>query len=143
MSKQDTYRDLLHYLIDEGLTEYGASFPKQLVYDLLGLEVPERGTQKQYSEIALVELAATDYVRNYLLGQGKYLAGTPTGYRVLLPSENAGQIESYVSQADKKLARALKLSRNTPKPAGGERFDQQQARILLRQEGLRTRAPYA
>ena len=139
MAKLDLYRDFLQYLIDEGLTEFGAVIPKQMVYDLLGVEVPATGTQRQFNEIALTELAAIDYVRNHLLNEGKYLAGTTTGYRVLLPSENAIQVESYISQADKKLARALRLSRNTPKPADNLRDEQQEARVLMRQEGIRER----
>jgi hypothetical protein len=139
MSKQETYRDFLQCLIDEGLTDYGAVIPKQMVYELLGIEVPEVGTQRQFNEIALTELAAVDYVRAYLLNKGKYLAGTTSGYRVLLPSENVVQVESYVSQADKKLSRALKLSRNTPRPADNAQVDQQEARVLMRQEGIRER----
>jgi hypothetical protein len=139
MSKTELHRDFLRYLIDEGLTEYGSVIPKDLVYELLGIEVPQTGTQRQFNEIALTELAAVDYVRNFLLSEGKYLAGTTTGYRVLLPSENAVQVESYISQADKKLSRALKLSRNTPKPADNVRDDQQEARVLMRQEGIRQR----
>jgi hypothetical protein len=49
------------------------------------------------------------------------------------------QVESYVSQADKKLSRALKLSRNTPRPADNAQADQQEARVLMRQEGIRER----
>jgi hypothetical protein len=136
---KEAYRDFLQYLIDAGLTDYGAVIPKQLVYDMLGLVVPSTGTWRQFNEIALLELAATDYVRSYLLNEGKYLAGTPSGYRVLLPSENAEQVESYVAQADKKLTRALKLSRNTPRAAADPRADQQEARVLMRQEGIRER----
>ena len=113
MAKLDLYRDFLQYLIDEGLTEYGAVIPKQMVYDLLGVEVPATGTQRQFNEIALTELAAIDYVRNFLLNEGKYLAGTTTGYRV--------------------------LSRSAPKPADNLRDEQQEARVLMRQEGIRER----
>lgn len=138
MSKRDEHRDFLDYLIGDGKTEYGATFTRKEVYRLLNLDVPEVGTMRQFNAIALKELAAIDYVRNFLLGKGKYLAQDGEAYRVLLPSENQGVIENYMSSADRKLNRALKLSKNTPKQAG-EKHDQTQARILMKREGLRDR----
>jgi hypothetical protein len=138
MSKRDAYKDFLDYLIGDGLTEYGSIIPNELVYQLLKLQVPEVGTMKEFSAISLKVLAATDYVRNYLLGHGKYLLGTPSGYRILMPSENAEQVEAYMSSADGKLNRALKLSRNTPREPD-EKADQIQARILMKKEGIRQR----
>ena len=107
-------KSLLEGLRQNGLLEFGSVIDGDLVRKILGLEYPEYGTKKDFDEIALSELKAIDYVRNILLGEGKYIASNNGGYRILLPSENHGQIESYIGQADRKLRRAQKLSRNTP-----------------------------
>lgn len=134
MSNRALHRDLYDYLKAEGLLEYGSVIPSSIVHEFLGLEVPAIGTKAQFDRLSLLELAAVDYVRNILLNSGKYLTGTPSGYRILLPSENAAQVEQYISSADKKLIRALKLCRNTP-TTDGAAPDQIEARILMKQSG--------
>lgn len=136
MSKRDLHRDLLRVLGEQGMLDYGASIPRSLVHEVLGIQMPEVASKSTYDRLALVELSAIDYVRNALIEQGRYIAGTPTGYRILLPSENAIQVENYMDSADRKLSRALKLSRCTqidsaPNP------DQTEARILMKRHGMR------
>jgi hypothetical protein len=138
MSNREQYRDLLDHLIHNGLTEYGAVIPKEEIYDFLGIEVPKLGTLTQFNQIALLELAAIDYCRSVLLNEGKYITQDGGVYRILLPHENARQVEIYISSADRKLTRALKLSRNTPRQASGD-VSQTQARIMMRQHGLESR----
>ena len=138
MAKQDHFRDLLAKLRELGLTEYGSVIPSALVHQTLRLGFTETAPKSVFDKLALAELAAIDYCRNALLNEGKYLMGTTTGYRILLPSENAGQVEQYVGSADKKLLRALKLSRNTPPiDSKAHHPDQTAARILLKREGAR------
>jgi len=72
------------------------------------------------------------------LGDGKYLAGDRGGYRILLPSENSKQVETYMRSADKKLNRALKLTRNTPK-LDTVKQDNSAARIMMKRESIRSR----
>lgn len=129
-SKRDAMRGLMQMLRDNGLTEYGSEIPSELVHKELEIEMPSYAAKAVYDRLAIIELAAIDYCRNVLLGDGKYLAGTRTGYRILLPSENKGQIDSYMSSADKKLARALKLSRNSV--ADSVTHNQTEARIMLK-----------
>ena len=97
------------------------------------------GTRAQFDAISLLELAAIDYCRNHLLDGGKYLAGTDAGYRILLPSENQRQVELYMASADKKLSRALKLSKNSPALAD-IKHDQVEARIHMKRQHTRHRA---
>lgn len=131
-------KDFFASLQELGLIEYGATIESSLVRELLEIEFPERGTFQQFRAIQLKELNAIDYVRDKLLSQGMYIAGTPTGYRILTPSENQGQIEKYVSSADGKLSRALKLSRNTPRIHDQGRNDQSEARIMMKRAGMKT-----
>lgn len=135
LTKRDAMRGLLVALTECGLTEYGSDIPTALVHEVLGIEVPAYAAKAVYDRLAMIELAAIDYCRNVLLGQGKYLAGTRTGYRILLPSENCGQIDSYMSSADRKLSRALKLSRNSV--VDTIVYDQIEARIMLKRSGAR------
>jgi hypothetical protein len=134
-SKRDRLRDVYDALDRAGLFDFGAAIPRAMVYDLLGLDVPEVASKAVFDRIAMLELQAMDYCRNMLLGHGKYLAGTPSGYRVLLPSENKAQVDSYMESADRKLERALKLSRNSPKAS--HLPDQTEARIMMRRKGYR------
>jgi len=136
MSKRDAHRDLFQALKDQGLLEYGSVIETSFIHEVLGIEVPTMAPKATYDQLALQELAAIDYVRNILIGQGKYLTSTPAGYRILLPSENAAQVELYIHSADKKLNRALKLSRNTPQQAANHNPDQTEARILMKQQGF-------
>jgi hypothetical protein len=135
-TKRDAMRGLLTALQERGLTEYGSDIPAELVHEILGIDVPDVAEKSVFDRIAMVELAAIDYCRNVLIGQGKYLQGTPSGYRVLLPSENKAQIDSYMGSADRKLSRALKLSRNTPAQSEAK-LDQTEARIMLKRTGMR------
>jgi len=143
MSNRDNARGLLHELTERGLTEYGSVFNSTLVHHLLGIEYPDVAPKRVFDRLAMLELSAIDYCRNVLLGQGKYLAGVPSGYRVLLPSENRGQIDSYISSADKKLSRALKLSRNSPPSDNGQPNDQMEARIMMKQSQRHRGVPEA
>ena len=107
-------KELLTTLRDRGLLEYGSVIKGEDVRDILGIEYPEVGTKKDFDEVALAELGAVDYVRNILLGEGKFIASHQGDYRILLPSENKRQVDAYMQQADRKLRRARKLSSNTP-----------------------------
>lgn len=127
---------LLEKLKAEGRTEYGSVISTELVHAVLGIRYPEIAPKAVFDDLALQELSAIDYVRNALLNEGKYLIGDKVGYRVLLPSENKRQIERYMQQADKKLRRASKLSRNTPTEHRKD-ADQVEARIMLKRNNAR------
>lgn len=129
-------RSLLERLRAAGLDEYGSYIPAEFVQAAMRIQVPEVATRETFNRIGLIEMAAVDYCRAALLNEGKYLSGCKGGYRVLLPSENKSQVDAYISSADNKLCRALKLSKNTPKEVGIA-HDQTEARILLKQHGMR------
>lgn len=133
-------KDLFAELEKIGLIEYGAVIPSHFVREILGIKYPEVGTKKQFDNLALIELSAIDYVRNVLLGRGMYLSQNNGDYRILLPSENAKQVELYISSADKKLNRALKLTRNTPKTDMMMPHTQTEARIMMKKLGARRSA---
>lgn len=135
LSQRDLMRGLMAGLEERNLLEFGSDIPTELVHELLEIEMPSYAAKAVYNRLAMIELAAIDYCRNILLGHGKYLSGTRTGYRILLPSENKGQIDSYMSSADRKLSRALKLSRNSI--ADTVVHDQTEARIMLKRSGVR------
>lgn len=139
MSKRSAFKDLLRTLGEAGLLEFGSVIKREVVHQALGITVPNLGTRATFDAISLLELSAIDYCRSHLLDAGKYLAGTDAGYRILLPSENQKQVELYMSSADKKLSRALKLSKNSPALAD-IRHDQVEARIHLKRQHTRHRA---
>lgn len=139
MSNRKAARDLLTALGNAGLLEFGSVINRELVHQALGITVPAVGTRAEFEAIALAELSAIDYCRSHLLDLGKYLAGTDGGYRILLPSENQKQVELYMASADKKLGRAMKLSKNSPTLAN-TKPDQVEAIIHLKRQHHRHRA---
>jgi hypothetical protein len=130
------------YLTDNKLTDYGQVILGDDVRAVLGITIPRLGTQKQFRNLALAELTAVDYCRNILLGKGKYLTQSGGDYRILLPSENARQVEVYVSQADRKLKRALKLSKSSQQAATNQQPDNTNVRIMMKREAIRNRVDF-
>ena len=109
-----TNKEFYAWYVENGYTAYGAEVPVSVVQAFLKLDYPETACKKVYDELTLIELGYIDYIRNLLLNEGKYLTNSRGVYRVLLPSENAAQVDRYMSGANKRLNRALKLSKNTP-----------------------------
>lgn len=136
MSDRKSFRGLLDALRTLKLTEYGAIIQREVVHQALGIKCPEFATKAEFDALALRELSAIDYCRAALLDEGKYLAGTKAGYRILLPSENVSQVEAYMKNADRKLGRALKLSQNSPVEVRETRT-QTHARIEMKRSGMR------
>lgn len=130
-------KELLAELEKLGLIEYGSFIEANLVRKILNIEYPEVASKKVFDTLSLQELAGVDYVRNILLGRGMYLCQHLGNYKILLPSENAKQVELYVSSADKKLNRALKLTRNTPQTDVVCKSNQTEARIIMKKLGAR------
>lgn len=133
-------KELLTALRERGLLEYGSVIKGEDVRDILGIEYPEVGTKKDFDEVALAELGAVDYVRNILLGEGKFIASHQGDYRILLPSENKRQVDAYMSQADRKLRRAHKLSRNTPSTESYSPSANNDVRVAMKIGGTRHRS---
>jgi len=133
--KREALRRLMDGLENHGLTEYGSEIPTELVHKLLDMVVPTVATKAVFDKFSILELGAIDYCRNVLISKGKYIQKTKTGYRILSPGENREQVDNYIGSADKKLSRALKLSRNTP--AEYQINDQTEARIVMKSSGSR------
>ena len=72
------------------------------------------GTYDEFKEMEIEEMACSGFLRDMLLDEGKYFKSEGKGYRILLPSENAQQVMTYMRHADSKLRRGLKLNKNTP-----------------------------
>lgn len=117
------------------LIDFGAFIPSKVVHNALGITFPEVASKKEYDALALLEMSAVDYVRNVLLGRGMYIRGVSGGYRILSVSENIEQVDQYMTSADRKLRRGLKLLKNTPKKPG-EYPDQQEAKAEMKRENI-------
>lgn len=136
--KRSPARELLAHFRENGLDAHGAVIRADDVRAVLGIDMPEVATREEFQSLAMLELAGIDYVRKILLREGKYLAQSKGDYRILLPSENAAQVASYMQSADKKLKRALVLTKNTPAQAESMReAEQVQARIHIKRESIR------
>ena len=136
--RKERHKEFFAELEARGLLNYGAVIETATVHALLEIELPQVGTKAQFDRASLDELAAIDYVRGQLIKMGRYIAGTNSGYRVLLPSENADQVTLYIDSAQRKLARAAQLNRATPAQYRG-RDDQVEARIEMTRSGARSR----
>ena len=98
-----------------GCFEYGTTTRTSTLLEAFEVEpIVYPASKASIQKYELEELTVTGFIRDKLLNEGKYLKGERDAYRVLLPSENAGQVMSYMNSADNKLKRALKLNKNTP-----------------------------
>jgi len=140
-------KELLLVLTKEGLIEYGSVIPAKRIREIVGITPPSEDEvhdmslgeiTKVINKMALEELTAVDYVRNILLGRGMYLTNEKGDYRILLPSENKRQVELYMSSADRKLSRALKLSRNSPRDDSGVNMNELSVRAMMKRENIRS-----
>ena len=122
--------------------EFGVTISGDAVRELLGIEMPAYASKATYDALSLKELSAIDYVRDKLLDEGKYLVGRRGDYEVLLPSQNAKQVELYMSSADRKLRRAQRLLSNTPQPVAAA-TDNKSARIMLKRDAIKAQADIA
>ncbi len=112
--EETTNQTVYDHLRAHGYFEYGSVIPIQLFRDICNIETITTGTKQDFDAIALQELGYAGYIRNKLLNDGKYFKGERDSYRILLPSENAGQILSFMNSASNKLKRGIKLNNNTP-----------------------------
>lgn len=106
-------KNLLEWFRENNRDAHGSTVSGIDVRAVLNLRMPELGTKSEFDSIALKELSAIDYVRNVLLDEGKYLKQDGDGYRILLPSENAVQINNFMLSANRKLRRAHRLSKSS------------------------------
>jgi len=107
-------KDFYARLLNARLLDYGSVIQQSLVHSLLEIHITDVMNIREYDKAKLEEVSAIDYVRSQLLNQGKTIAKHLSAYRIPMPSENREFVERYISSADKKLRRAIKLSMNTP-----------------------------
>ena len=141
LSMRERGRNLLEELRRMGLLNHGCAISAEIVQSIAGIDVPEVGRKEDFQKPALDELAVVDYVRNVLLAEGKYITADRGGYRILLPSENAGQVMRYMRSADSKLRRAIKLGKSTP--PGDPAMNNNLVRAQAKRNGLKAKRDQA
>ncbi len=131
ISNKELYTNLkAHNYLD-----YGSVIPLELFRDLCGIDTILTGTKADFDSIALQELSYATYIRDKLLNEGKYLKGEKDSYRVLIPSENIGQVLSLINSASNKLKRGMKLNRNTPPEFKINPSDE--VRIIMKEQDIK------
>ena len=110
-------REAIQELQNRNLLGYGSFIPDSVIYNLIGIEIPESGTKEQFDAIRLKELSFVGSLRELLLDHGKYIAQVPNGYRILLPSENMAQVRAYEEAGNRKWGRARRLDKSTQRAA--------------------------
>lgn len=119
--------------------EYGATFSRARVLSIMGIEDIEFGTQKEFQEQELAELSGIGYVRNILINEGKWIVRKGNTYRVLQPSENGSQIDSFMRSGSSAYLKASKLAKST-EPKYLVEHDQLAAKIQSRRKAARDKA---
>ena len=133
--RNENIREVVQEMRDLGLLEYGVHIPAKKFRSFFGLDYPKTATRAEYVALELEELSISGYIRDRLLNEGKYFKSGQDGYRVLLPSENAAQVLSYMSQADNKLKRGIKLNKNTP--PSYKINNQDEVRMIMKRENVK------
>ncbi len=134
MTNQDK-RNIIQQMRHAGLLDHGAVFSGSEFREIFKLTMPKTGTKAEFDVITLEELSYAGFIKDILLNEGKYLKSERGDYRVLLPSENQQQIIAYMSQADKKLKRGIKLNKNTPTEFKVNHQDE--ARMIIKRESIK------
>jgi len=107
--------DVFKIIEAHGYFEFGGVISNELFRMFFAIdEIEYPAMRKEIENQQLSELSAADFCRNKLLNEGKYFKKIGDTYRVLLPSENAQQVLSYMRTADAKLKRGIKLNDRTP-----------------------------
>jgi hypothetical protein len=107
--------DVFKIIESHGYFEFGSVISNELFRMFFAIdEIEYPAMRKEIENQQLNELSAADFCRNKLLNEGKYFKKVGDTYRVLLPSENAQQVLSYMKTADAKLKRGIKLNDRTP-----------------------------
>lgn len=132
--------NVVDWFREQGFAEYGSVVLRTELLEFVGIEIPKYGTKKDFDKAALAEIEVVQYLRNILLREGKYLKQDGDFYRVLLPSQNAQQVESYMRTADKKLKRATLLLRNTP--VEHQPVDDTNVRLYMKQDSIKYTRKY-
>lgn len=135
-SVNETLYETLH---DSGELEYGSTVKRARVLEIMGIEEVKFGTQKDFQAQELAELKGVGYIRSILINQGKWIIRKSDTYRVLQPSENEGQIESFARSGNNAYNKAMKLSKSTP-PEYMRENDQTAAKIQMRQKAAKDKA---
>ena len=130
-------KDLLDWLRDEGLITYGAVVSVERIHKKLEIVIPDMATKQEFDTLALTELNYIEYVRNALVKRGMYFQRNGAAYRILLPSENSKKVESLMNSASKKLNRAVRLSKNTPKADGVTINCNMDVRLAAKEDSIR------
>ena len=132
-------KDLLQFMRNNGLTEYGSLLSQKVLYEVLDIHKPKIATEQVFKEINFIILGATDYVRVQMMKEGKAFSQIKGSFRIPLICENMKVCESYVLSADKKLKRSAQLMRNTPSIDGPTSLEQAQelAKILGKREHIK------
>ena len=124
------------FLLNAKLLEYGSVIDAEIVRETFGIpEIEYPAEKKEIQGQELAELSAVGYIRDRLLNLGRYIKGERDKYRALLPSENAGQVLSYMDSADRKLKRGIKLNKNTP--AEYKIPDKDEVRAIMKRESIK------
>lgn len=110
----DKSSDLFDHLELMGCLSYGGTFTRSMVLDAMDVEIILEGTREDFQEMDLAELEAVGYIRNVLINQGKWVVRKGETYRVLMPSENEGQIRAFSQRGDRAYLKATKLAKSTP-----------------------------
>lgn len=131
---------VVEWFRENGFDEYGGVVLRAELLEFAGIEIPEVGTKKDFDKAALAEVEIVQYLRNILLREGKYLKQDGDFYRILLPSQNAQQVESYMRTADKKLRRATLLLKNTP--SDHQPADDTNVRLFMKRDSIKYTRKY-
>jgi len=114
MLSNNDKRSIIDTMKEARMLDHGSYISGDEFRNYFGIKMPVMGKHSDFKSAELEELTCSGFLRDLLLNEGKYLKSEKDSYRILLPSENKEQVLSYMSQADKKLKRGIKLNKNTP-----------------------------
>lgn len=97
----------------------------------MAASISKKQIKQQLEQETLLELSAAGVVRDILHSQGKHMLKSGDVYRIALPSENETIAARYRSKASRAIAKAKKLTMNTPHLSDGKKTTSKSLNALM------------
>lgn len=112
-------------------TMFGVYVTSDSDFEVMAASMSKKQIKQQLEQETLLELSAAGVVKDILHSQGKHLFKSGDVYRIALPSENETIASRYRSKASRAIAKAKKLTMNTPHLSDGQKTTSKSLNALM------------
>lgn len=123
------YGEIIHEA--EFRAMFGVYVTSDSDFESMAASMSKKQIKQQLEQETLLELSAAGVVKDILHSQGKHMLKSGDAYRIALPSENETIAARYRSKASRAVAKAKKLTMNTPHLSDGKKTTSKSLSALM------------